>query len=119
MDHHCPWVNNCIGFYNRKFFLQLVFYVSLTTWYVNTTMSLEILEILKRIYYTTLPRNEIMKKSAIIGIYSINITLSVLISMFLKFHFDLLKIKSTTIEILDKNHTELNKRVLSLNYILI
>ena len=24
-DHHCQWLNNCIGSQNRKFFLGLVF----------------------------------------------------------------------------------------------
>ncbi|XP_017858521.1 PREDICTED: palmitoyltransferase ZDHHC3-like [Drosophila arizonae] len=33
MDHHCPWINNCVGEGNQKYFLQFLFYVAVLSFY--------------------------------------------------------------------------------------
>ena len=33
MDHHCPWINNCVGERNQKYFLQFLFYVGILAIY--------------------------------------------------------------------------------------
>jgi len=41
MDHHCLWINNCVGFYNRKYFLLTLMYAVIMTGFVLTSLGSE------------------------------------------------------------------------------
>lgn len=109
MDHHCPWINNCVGFWNRKYFMLLLVYVLATTYYVAITMSYDFYISIKwelDSYYftqTSVRDQNLLFKSSLIQIcFLINCLIGGLMTFFLRFHIYIMFANKTTIENLEK-----------------
>ncbi|CAK65991.1 unnamed protein product (macronuclear) [Paramecium tetraurelia] len=95
MDHHCPWINTCVGYQNRKQFILLLFYAllfnSLTI--VSTTKS----------YLLSF---QFSYFNIIYGLICLsNYVLVFLLFGFLKYHLELLQKNQTTLEdLISKNN---------------
>lgn len=108
MDHHCPWINNCVGFWNRKYFMLLLIYVFVTTYFVFFSMLYDFILSIKweidTYYYTasTHDRNLLIRSTTIQLAFIVNAMIGTLMTFFLKFHLYLCSTNKTTIENLDK-----------------
>ena len=47
MDHHCPWVGNCVGHNNHKYFIQFLIYTTLGNIFASCFMGVYSLDMEK------------------------------------------------------------------------
>mmetsp|Transcript_22872 Transcript_22872/g.58540 ORF Transcript_22872/g.58540 Transcript_22872/m.58540 type:complete len:175 (-) Transcript_22872:227-751(-) len=96
MDHHCPWIYNCVGYRNHKYFFLLLFYSVAATWLVATTM---VESVDNSIQYDT-PFHVMFM--LLFG-ETLACSLAVLVTLFFSFHVWLMMKGMTTIEFCEKS----------------
>jgi hypothetical protein len=103
MDHHCPWVNNCVGYYTQKSFILFCFYGSVTLLYASIVMT--------HLYSTMLyGPDQIVKLNALTGLMVITLTLSWLGFLFiLTVFFDQVVVVLNRLTVIERIRLDANR----------
>jgi len=106
MDHHCPWINNCVGYQNHRHFALFIIWCTIGPLYI-TLLNLVIFTNPNLKNYTSLTSNWYLL------LVSINIALSIVLGSFTIWTWYLIIQGKTTIEFwkdLKENKNDLNQK---------
>jgi len=97
MDHHCPWIYNCVGFANYKFFFLLLFYSVVDCHLIVWTMAESVQRVINEF------DTPFINMFLILFGTTLAFFLGVLITLFFGFHVWLMLKSMTTIEFCEKS----------------
>ncbi|KAG2375116.1 hypothetical protein C9374_010120 [Naegleria lovaniensis] len=101
MDHFCPWFNNCIGFYNHKYFFLFLVWISIGGLFAVLTMSKTLFNALKLQGTAKYAVISILQLNQI-WIYIISFCFGFAMLFFAGYHLKLILFNTTTIESMEK-----------------
>lgn len=96
MDHHCPWIYNCVGFQNYKYFFLLLFYSVLDTHLIVWTMA-------ESVHRSVDASTPFVVMFLVLFGETLAFFLGTLVTMFFFFHIYLMLKAMTTIEFCEKS----------------
>lgn len=96
MDHHCPWIDNCVGWGNHKYFMLAVIYSSVLSVYVAATMFESVARAVNS------PSETFAVLFWLLFGETLDIFLGIVVTGFLGFHLYLVVKGMTTIEFCEK-----------------